>query len=176
MIMFGKRIRELRKTAGLNQADLAEKIGVARPNISFWENSPYPPLEAITRICKALNIDIAEFFLTDDIKTKYYGIDHDILQLTERLSQLPGEQLNHILDIFSVILEKYDIMQNRTSLSSLGAGETDITGIDAEAKHRHALSEYNDNTDSLHRLPFYARHAGKIALEQYFNSLAWLSN
>lgn len=38
-------------------------IGVNQANISFWEKSTYPPLDAIEKICKALNIEVWKFLL-----------------------------------------------------------------------------------------------------------------
>ena len=35
---IGKKITELRKKSGLSQAELAEKVGVARQTISKWTN------------------------------------------------------------------------------------------------------------------------------------------
>ena len=173
--MFGRRIKELRKTAGLKQSDLAHMLGVPRPNISFWENAQYPPLEAIARVCKALDVDIAEFFTTDHMKTRPYSINPDLLMLIERMLKLNGDTLKNILDIFYVILEKYEIMHSSTLLSSLNAGENGQFEHDTPDVPNQPLL-YEENTDSLHRLPYYARYAGRIALEQYFNSLAWLSN
>jgi transcriptional regulator with XRE-family HTH domain len=41
-----KLIWERRRTEGLNQLDLAEKLGVARNTIIRWEKGQYPPVEA----------------------------------------------------------------------------------------------------------------------------------
>ena len=174
--MFGKRIKELRKAAGLKQSDLAHMLGVSRPNISFWENAQYPPLEAITRICKALEIDITEFFMTENMKSMPGRINPDLLMLIERMLKLNGDTLKNILDIFYVILEKYEIMHTYSLLSSLNAGDSGQFEHDTPDVSNQTLLLYEENTDSHHRLPYYARHAGKIALEHYFKSLAWLSN
>jgi len=54
---LGKSIQSLRKSQGLTQEALAERVGVSRPAISQIENnSVRPEQETITSICKALNV------------------------------------------------------------------------------------------------------------------------
>ncbi|MBR2783033.1 MAG: helix-turn-helix transcriptional regulator [Firmicutes bacterium] len=52
---FGKRLKSLRKSAGLNQGDLAEKLNVSRSSISSYENIDRMPDIEILR-------DAAAFF------------------------------------------------------------------------------------------------------------------
>lgn len=59
----GARIKYFRAKSDLNQKQLADMIGVNQANISFWEKSTYPPLDAIEKICKALNIEVWKFLL-----------------------------------------------------------------------------------------------------------------
>lgn len=41
--MFANRIRHLRQSKGLNQVQLAEKLGVKKQSISNWENDNIMP-------------------------------------------------------------------------------------------------------------------------------------
>ena len=43
MANFAERLKELRTEAGLNQEQLAKKIGVSRMTIYRWENNDNPP-------------------------------------------------------------------------------------------------------------------------------------
>ena len=65
---IGKKIMELRKTSGLSQEELAEKIGVARQTISKWElGETSPDLKQAKELSKIFNVSLDE--LTDnDIK------------------------------------------------------------------------------------------------------------
>jgi transcriptional regulator with XRE-family HTH domain len=55
---FGNILKELRKSKGISQRDLADKIGVDFSYISKVENDRLPPpaADTIVRICKVLNV------------------------------------------------------------------------------------------------------------------------
>ncbi|MCP4138449.1 MAG: helix-turn-helix transcriptional regulator [bacterium] len=107
MIIYGERIRQLRKEAGLNQADLAEKTGVSRPNISFWEKSAFPPLEAIFKVCSALGIDLWEFFVDKKTMAKELSIPEEYVGFFRDMMEFDDETRKDLLEIFSLILQKY---------------------------------------------------------------------
>jgi transcriptional regulator with XRE-family HTH domain len=53
---FGQALRELRRSKGISQRDLAEKVGVDFSYISKIENDRLPPpaADTIVKICNAL--------------------------------------------------------------------------------------------------------------------------
>lgn len=58
---LGERIQQLRKTYGLSQEQLAEKVGVSRQAISKWEtDQSLPEIEKILAISKAFSISTDE--------------------------------------------------------------------------------------------------------------------
>lgn len=58
---FGTRLRGFRKRAGLNQEELAEKIGVHLNTVSRWENEDdAPKMASLRKIAQALNVSEAE--------------------------------------------------------------------------------------------------------------------
>ena len=61
------KIRQLRKSAGLRQEDLAVKLGVTRQTINAIENEKYSPtLELAMRLAKLLEIPVEELFQLED--------------------------------------------------------------------------------------------------------------
>lgn len=57
MIMISENIRFYRKTNNMSQDELAEKLGVSRQSISFWENGQtQPTLENVIALAKIFNI------------------------------------------------------------------------------------------------------------------------
>lgn len=60
--LLGKRIRELRQAKHLSQQELAEKIGIDQRNLSNIECGNSFPSKSLTRLAKALNIDLQELF------------------------------------------------------------------------------------------------------------------
>jgi transcriptional regulator with XRE-family HTH domain len=60
---IGKSIRELRKKAGLTQADLAKTLGVKQQVIASYEKGlANPEVAKLPALAKALGISIAELF------------------------------------------------------------------------------------------------------------------
>lgn len=58
------RILELCKEEGINQTELAEKIGLSRVGLSKAINGN-PTVDTLERIATALNVPITELFSTD---------------------------------------------------------------------------------------------------------------
>lgn len=55
---FGKNLRELRRSKGISQRELAERVGVDFSYISKVENNRLPPpaADTIVKICEALSV------------------------------------------------------------------------------------------------------------------------
>lgn len=68
---LGKRIRELRKSRGLTQEQVAEMIGMEPPNISKMENGfHFPKLENIEKLSRIFNVEVKELFNFEHFQTK----------------------------------------------------------------------------------------------------------
>src|SRR5262245_45512940 len=61
--VFGHRLREARKKAGLSQADLATQIGVYQPWISEMEHGGQGPITATTMIHLARALSVSADYL-----------------------------------------------------------------------------------------------------------------
>ena len=60
---IGKKIRELRKKAGLVLQDLSDRTGLSKPLLSQIEKEVVsPPIATLLKISKALNVNIGFFF------------------------------------------------------------------------------------------------------------------
>lgn len=56
-LSIGERIREARKELGLNQVDLARKIGVSQPAVANWESGVHDPRRLmLVKIADALQV------------------------------------------------------------------------------------------------------------------------
>lgn len=61
--LLGKRIQRIRKSVGLTQEELAEKVNVSRAYIGYIEQARNTPsLELLEKIAKVLRVDIKELF------------------------------------------------------------------------------------------------------------------
>mgnify|MGYP001166045941 CR=1 FL=1 len=62
-LVFGRRLKELRKKRGLSQKELAAAIGVHQFQISKYETGAYfPTVGNVIEIAKTLHVGIAELF------------------------------------------------------------------------------------------------------------------
>lgn len=64
----GQRIREARKRAGLTQAELAKRLGIAYQTLAQWENDlRNPKYETCRRIADALDINILYLLTSEEM-------------------------------------------------------------------------------------------------------------
>ena len=65
--IIGNNVKELRANLGITQAQLAERVGVARVSIVAIENGRFmPTIETALRISKALGISTEKVFWLKD--------------------------------------------------------------------------------------------------------------
>ena len=73
----GKKIKQLRISKGLTQADLSQQLGVTYQAISNWENGRNTPdLQTLIKIAKIYNISVDELLLLDDPYESEYNPQH----------------------------------------------------------------------------------------------------
>lgn len=102
-ILLGKRIRELRKTKGISQLDLAFDMDMSMNTISYIELGKISPkIETLQKIAEKLNISMAELFefseiqaldkvtrkKIEDISNKLKPFDKEFLDLVDKAIDL----------------------------------------------------------------------------------------
>jgi len=99
MIDIGKRIKELRLEKGISARNLANTTGLDPSQISKIESGiSKPSLDALERICKTLNISIADFFKADSNENSREV--RRLLDTTKFLSTDQLKLLNELLNSF----------------------------------------------------------------------------
>ena len=62
--LLGQRIKEIRKSKGFTQEQLAEMVGIGTPNISYIETGKFAPsIENFERIVEALGVEPYELYM-----------------------------------------------------------------------------------------------------------------
>ena len=62
--LLGQRIKEVRKSRGITQEQLAEKVGIGTSNISYIENGKFAPtIENFEKIVQALDVEPYELYM-----------------------------------------------------------------------------------------------------------------
>ena len=82
--MFDERLKELRKSLGINQIEFGKRLNVTKQCISNWENNNImPSIDMLIRISKTFSVS-ADYLL---------GLDG---QRTLNVSGLSAEQIFHL--------------------------------------------------------------------------------
>lgn len=99
MEYFGSRLKALRKSAGITQAQLANKLQLASGTISAYEQGlKYPSIEVLIKICDILNTS-SDYLL---------GITSNLPSEME-LKGLTEEQMQPFLQLIGIV-EQYNNM------------------------------------------------------------------
>lgn len=107
--MLGDNIKRIRKSKGLTQSQLSEKLKVAEVTIRKWEKGEREPnLETIRKIANALDVPLVELIGKENSKI--------ILEEMGQLSESIGNRMQNMLSV----------------ISSLRSNVLDITGLTEE--------------------------------------------
>jgi transcriptional regulator with XRE-family HTH domain len=107
---FGERLHVLREAAGLSQAQLAHKLGIAQRSYSQWERRPVALRhDQLVTLAEALGISAAELIGNTDAQKRSNGPTGKLRQVFERASKLPREQQKHILRVLEDTLTAYEV-------------------------------------------------------------------
>ncbi len=69
-VLLGKKIKELRKARKYTQEQLAEKVGIGTPNISYFETGKFSPsIETLQKIAQVLNVEVYELYMFQPLKS-----------------------------------------------------------------------------------------------------------
>lgn len=102
--LLGKNVTRYRVAAGLNQEQLAEKIGISANFMSNIERgNKMPSLETYVKLANALNIS-SDVLLADDI-VNAYSAKATVLQ--EQIEKLSSEDKQRVFTIIEAFLDKY---------------------------------------------------------------------
>lgn len=96
---FAKKLKELRKSAGLSQEQLAAAVGVETKTVSYWENGHNAvTFSKIPLIANALGVPVYKLFVFGDILG---GDNNEILNL---LNSLNARERRCVSDVIKAII------------------------------------------------------------------------
>ena len=106
---FGKNLAHLRKSSGLTQQQLADKIGVSRRVIAYYEGeTKYPPAHLIAPLSKALNITTDELLGVKPPKNNGSKPDLKLQRRMNKIKELPPAQQQFVLKAIDSHLKALD--------------------------------------------------------------------
>ena len=113
MNTLGERIQELRKSLGLSQIDLANKIKISKAQMSRYENQGIqPPADVLNKMADALNTSV-DYLIngTSQEKAKASLKNTLLLQKFKEMEQLPESELEAILKVINAYIRDYKAKQ-----------------------------------------------------------------
>ena len=161
---IGKTIKDLRKSRGLTQEELAEKIGVTAQAVSKWENeSGMPDLSQIVPLAQVFGVSTDTLLGTGDIKK-----NDDVSEILRRAQSKITFPLTIecLTDKYNVLLEGLKVYPNNFTLI-LQCMEIEISLAYPEnptydeknakalyescEKHANTIFSYDDNVNRILR-------------------------
>ncbi len=102
---LGKRVAELRRLAGLTQAQLAERLDLATETVSRLERgAAIPSLASIERAAKVLGVDLEELFR---FRERQSPKDHAVERLLVTVRPRPAEDVEVVVDLATRVFQRW---------------------------------------------------------------------
>jgi transcriptional regulator with XRE-family HTH domain len=107
---FGERLHDLREAAGLSQAQLADKLGIAQRSYSQWEcRCVALRHDQLVTLAHTLGISLSELLGEADAPKRGTGPAGKLRQVFERASQLPRDQQKHVVRVIEDAITAYQV-------------------------------------------------------------------
>ncbi len=108
---FGRRLAALRRQKGLSQRELAERLGVPRETVDYYERRAVnPTLDVIQKVAAAVEVSAAELIgdgATPARASKRGGPTGKVQKVFEDVSRLPRRQQEKIVEFVSAFVAQY---------------------------------------------------------------------
>jgi transcriptional regulator with XRE-family HTH domain len=106
MIIFSKKLKELRKNKGLSQDDLAIAIGVHKSHVSRYERGlALPSIEVADKIATTLQVGIEEL-ISDNAPV---SSDRELSSLFEKVASLDEQKKSIVKELLSAFIFKTEV-------------------------------------------------------------------
>ena len=93
---LSERLKEYRKTAGLSQKELAERLGKAQTVISSWEiGTGEPNASQLPAVAKALGVTLSDICGSPDAKS----LDQEVLDAYHRADKITKRNVRLLLGL-----------------------------------------------------------------------------
>jgi len=119
---IGRRIAARRVAMDMRQEDLARKVGVTRPTISYWETGNVKDMKGrnLAKLCAALGVTDDWLLFGDEKKTvgepvvRYADLERELLDAIRRLTpEEQEEELQALRDREAAARAEYERLRKR---------------------------------------------------------------
>jgi len=103
--LFGQRLAHFRARRGLSQRELAEKLGVTRDLVGYYERRcANPTADILQRLCAILEVSADELVGNKPPREKP-GPTPKLLQKIEQVKNLPPAKQKLVLDFLDTVIQ-----------------------------------------------------------------------
>lgn len=104
----GAHLAELRKAAGMTQAELAKVLKEPQQNVAFWEYSDKPPRsDVLPRLAQALGVSVDTVLSPSVTPVHRGGPKGKVMRAFEAVSALPRTQQTKVLELVDAMIQQY---------------------------------------------------------------------
>ncbi|MEQ8905143.1 helix-turn-helix transcriptional regulator [Ekhidna sp.] len=104
---IGERIKKLREARGMTQKEVALSLKMDQSQYSKIEKGKTDPTTTtLDKIAKAIGVEIADFFISNDPLEDVNSIDKSTLQKLQILEQLDEDEKQSIFKIIDGLISK----------------------------------------------------------------------
>ncbi len=127
--VIGERIKLLRKTKGLRQWQMAEKLSATQPAIHKYENGILPEVKRLLELARIGNTSV-EWILTgrhwDNGSTEMARLDRSIYELATQLNALTAEDRKILSDALEIISSAVASIRDRAAAEPRELGDLEL--------------------------------------------------
>jgi transcriptional regulator with XRE-family HTH domain len=111
---FGERLARLRKDRGLTQVELAERLDISQPVLSYYEKqSRRVPPKVLVRLAEVLEVSVDELLGLAPVKTAPATPRGRLLSRLRQIEMLPPAERKAILKILDGLLARQRLQAQR---------------------------------------------------------------
>ena len=110
---MGERIQQLRKNAGITQADLAKKIAISHTQMARYEiKNIYPPADVLKNLADVFGTTI-DFLVMGDTESKAQASlkDSELINQFKKIAALPDEEKTLVLKMITAYIRDFNTQQ-----------------------------------------------------------------
>lgn len=106
---FGPRLAQLRKSRGLTQAELGEKVGLSNRMVAHYEREDaQPPGPILPDLARALGVTTDELLGVQPIKETVPPKTARLLKRVQKIEQLPRSEQKAVLRVLDALIERHE--------------------------------------------------------------------
>ena len=113
---IGEKIRKVREAKSLTQKEVALSINMDQSQYSKIEKGKTDPsCTTIEKIAKALNVEVYELFIADEIFKDVNSVDKTLMEKIQLIEQLDEKEKNSIFNIIDGLFSKKKLKDTLTN-------------------------------------------------------------